>query len=146
MTTPLYLCYGVHLHLTAIVLLGIFRELSPAIFCAPQNITKHALSFISALYSLNSDPESNSALVLFVSVKNRLTLRPLRVIIFPTKILSEDPYLMSFIRRVLCLYRERFSSFSRYATRLRVEAFFLPPLHRGASTIAVKSTALRGDM
>ena len=55
------------------------------------------------------------------------------------KILSEGPYLKSFIRRVLCLYRERFSSFSRYCTRLHVEAFFLPPLHRGVGTKAVKT-------
>ena len=71
-------------------------------------------------------------------MKNWLICNGWRIINFRTKILSEDPYLKFFIRRVLCSYRERFSSFSRYATRLPVEAFFLPPLHRGASTIAVK--------
>ena len=56
---------------------------------------------------------------------------------FPTKILSEDPYLKSFISRVRSKHRERFCSFSRYCTRLHVEAFFLPPLHRGVGTKAV---------
>ena len=88
-------------------------------------------------------PELNSAVVLFVSMKNWLTLRPLRLLFFCTKILSEDPYLKSFIRKVLCLYRERFSSFSRYATRLPVEAFFLPPLYRGAGTKAVKTIVFK---
>ena len=82
-------------------------------------------------------PESNSAVVLFVSVKNRLTLRPLRVIIFAVKRLSEDPYLKSFISRVRTKHRERFCSFSRYAIRLRVEPFFLAALHRAVGTIAV---------
>ena len=82
-------------------------------------------------------PESNPALVLFVSVKNWLTLRPLRLIIISVKRLSEGPYLKSFISRVRTKHRERFRSFSCYATRLLVEAFFLPPLHRGASTKAV---------
>ena len=56
---------------------------------------------------------------------------------FSTKILSEDPYLKSFISRALCSNRERFCSFSRYATRLSVEAFFLAALHRAARTKAV---------
>ena len=33
-----------------------FRERSPAIFCAPQNITKHAISVILALYFLITGP------------------------------------------------------------------------------------------
>ena len=82
-------------------------------------------------------PESNPRAVLLVSVKNWLTCDRCALLFFCTKILSEDPYLKSFIRSVLCLYRERFSSFSRYATRLPVEAFFSAPLHRGACTKAV---------
>ena len=41
-----------------------FRERSPAIFCASQNITKHAVSVILALYFQRSRPESNPAVVL----------------------------------------------------------------------------------
>ena len=84
-------------------------------------------------------PESNSALVLFVSVKNWLTLRPLRLNIFSVKALSEDPYLKSFISRVRTKHRERFRSFSRYTIRLRVEPYFLAALHRAVSTKAVNT-------
>ena len=83
-------------------------------------------------------PESNPALVLFVSVKNWLTLRPLRLIIIPVKRLSEGPYLKYFISRVGTKHRERFRSFSRYAIQIRVEPYFLAALHRAVSTIAVK--------
>ena len=84
-------------------------------------------------------PESNSALVLFVSVKNWLTLRPLRLIIISVKRLSEGPYLKSFISRVRTKHRARFRSFSRYAIRLRVEPYFLAALHRAVSTKAVNT-------
>ena len=59
-------------------------------------------------------PESNSALVLFVSVKNWLTLRPLRHIILSGKALSEDPYLKSFISRVRTEHRERYFLAAQY--------------------------------
>ena len=112
---------------------------SPAIFCAPQNITKHAVSVILALYFLRSRPESNPAVVLLVSVKNSSLCDRCALLFFCTKILSEDPYLKSFIRRVLCWYRERFSSISRYATRSRRVPYYLPVLHRTVRTKAVKS-------
>ena len=70
--------------------------------------------------------------------KNWLICNSWRIINFRTKILSEGPYLKSFISRVLCSYRERFCSFSRYAIRLRVEPYFLAALHRAVGTIAVK--------
>ena len=79
-------------------------------FCAPQNITKDALLVISALYSLVTDTGIELSCRVISWRENRLTLRPLHVIIFSTKILSEDPYLKSFIRRLLCLHRERFCS------------------------------------
>ena len=82
-------------------------------------------------------PESNSAVVLLVSVKIWLTCDRWASLFFCTKILSEDPYLKFFISRVRTKHRERFSSFSRYATRLSVEAFFLTALHRAVSTKAV---------
>ena len=66
-----------------------------------------------------------------------LTIVPLYF--FWMKILSEGPYLKSFISRVRSKHRERFSSFSLYCTRLHVEAFFLPPLHRGVGTKAVNT-------
>ena len=110
------------------LILTFFRERAPPIFCAPQNITKHTLSFISALYSLNFNPESNSRAALLTSVKNWLICNGWRIINFRTKILSEDPYLKFFISRVRTKHRERFCSFSRCATRLPVEEFFLPPL------------------
>ena len=107
-----------------------FRERAPPIiFCAPQNITKHALSFILALYSLISDAGIELSCCVILVTKNRPLFDRFASFFFSLKILSEGPYLKSFIRRVLCLYRERFSSFSRHATRLLVEAFFLPPLH-----------------
>ena len=84
-------------------------------------------------------PESNPALVLFVSVKNWLTLRPLRLIIIPVKRLSEGPYLKSFIRRVLCFDdRERFSSYQASVIRLPVAPYFLTVLHSAVRTKAVK--------
>ena len=61
-----------------------------------------------------------------------------RLIIFSVKTLSKDPYLKSFISKVRTKHRESFSSFSRYATRLSVEAFFLTALHRAVGTKAVK--------
>jgi hypothetical protein len=64
-----------------------------------------------------------------------LTVAPLYF--FWMKILSEGPYLKSFISRVRSKHHECFSSLSRYCTRLHVEAFFLPPLHRGVGTKAV---------
>ena len=64
-----------------------------------------------------------------------------RLIIFTVKRLSEGPYLKSFIRRVRSKHRERFSSFSRYCTRLHVEVFFLLPLHRGVGTKAVNNNS-----
>ena len=57
---------------------------------------------------------------------------------FPTKILSEDPYLKSFISRVRTKYRERFSSFSRYRMRRVVTTYFLSSLQCDDGTIAVK--------
>ena len=75
--------------------------------------------------------------MLFVSVKNWLTLRPLRLIILSVKALSEDPYLKSFISRVRTKHRARFRSLRRYAIRHRVESYFLVALHRAVSTKAV---------
>ena len=61
---------------------------------------------------------------------------------FQTMMHDSRPYLKSFISRVRTKHRERFSSFSRYATRLSVEAFFLTALHRAVSTKAVKRSLL----
>ena len=83
-------------------------------------------------------PESNPALVLFVSVKNGSLCDRCASLFFRTKILSEDSYLKSFIRRVLCSYRERFSSFRASVIRLLAEPFFLAALHRAVRTKAVK--------
>ena len=58
--------------------------------------------------------------------------------IFSMKRLSEGPYLKPSISRLFFFIRKRFCSFSFYSTRLPIEAFFLPPLHRGAGTLAVK--------
>ena len=54
-----------------------------------------------------------------------------------TKRQSEGSGLKPSISRVFCFNPERFSSISRHATRPPVEAFFLPPLHRGVRTKAV---------
>ena len=45
-----------------------------------------------------------------------------RLVIYSVKRLSEDPYLKTLISRVFCLYRERFHSFSRYATQVFARA------------------------
>ena len=92
----------------------------------------------SALYFSWSRPESNSAVVLLSwwNIRGRLTVR--RLIIFSVKRLNEDPYLKCFVSRVRSKHRERFCSFSRYTTRLRVGSFFLTALHRAVGTKAVK--------
>ena len=59
------------------------------------------------------------------------------LLFFSTKILSEDPYLKSFIRRVLCSYRERFCSSRASVIRLHAAPYFLPALHSAACTKAV---------
>ena len=56
---------------------------------------------------------------------------------FLTKMSGERPYMKPFIFRVFCFNRERFSSFSRYCTRLSVGPYFLTVLHRAVSTKAV---------
>ena len=56
---------------------------------------------------------------------------------FPTKILSEDPYLKSFISRVRMKYRERFSSFRPSVIRLPGATYFLSSLSCDDSTKAV---------
>ena len=58
---------------------------------------------------------------------------------FSTKILSEDPYLKSFIRRVLCSHRERFCSSQASVIRLHAAPYFLPALHSAAGTKAVNA-------
>jgi hypothetical protein len=61
-TTDTCLCSKLNnITLTALVLFGIFREHSPAIFWRPQNIIKHALYLygIFALYSLNPNLNPN---------------------------------------------------------------------------------------
>ena len=73
-----------------------------------------------------------------IVTKNWLICDRCASLFFCTIILSEDPYLKPFISRVFCFDRNRFPSFSRYATLLSVEALFLAALHRAAFTIAVK--------
>ena len=88
-------------------------------------------------------PESNSAVVLLVSVKIGWLCNRCASLFSRTKILSEDPYLKSFISRVCLKHRGRFCSFSLYATQPRTgAAFFLPPLHRGFSTKAVNQSSI----
>ena len=83
-------------------------------------------------------PESNSAVVLLVSVKSWLTCDRWASLFFCTKILKEGPYLKSFIIRVRSKHRERFSSISRYGTRSRTVPYYLTVLHRTVRTKAVK--------
>ena len=54
-----------------------------------------------------------------------------------TKRQSEGPYVMPSISRVFCFNPERFSSFSRHATRRGVTTYFLSSLPCDDSTIAV---------
>ena len=54
------------------------------------------------------------------------------------KILSEGPYLKSFIRRVLCLHRERFCSFRVSVIRLPVATYFFSSRLCDDGTKAVK--------
>ena len=84
-------------------------------------------------------PESNTRAVLLISVKNWLTYDRCALLFFCTKILSKDPYLKFFIRRVLNLYCERFCSFSRYATRCVVTTYFLLSLQCDDGTKAVNN-------
>ena len=84
-------------------------------------------------------PESNSAVVILTSVKFDWCLTVAPHYFFSTKILSEGPYLKSFIRRVLCSHRERFCSSRASVIRLRVEPFFLAALHRAVGTKTVNS-------
>ena len=118
-----------------------FREQLPAIFSCPQNIQKHAIYRILALYSLNPilNPNQNRTPVPRYYCDEKLAvIRPFYLILFLLKkIQSEGPYLKSFISRVLCLYREHFCSFSRYATRPRRAPYFLTLLHSTVGTKAV---------
>ena len=64
-----------------------FRELSPAIFWRPQNIIKHALYGILALYSLNPNPNLNpnqnqTHVPRYLLVWNLTDVWPLRLFIF----------------------------------------------------------------
>ena len=61
---------------------------------------------------------------------------------FCMKILSEGPYLKSFISRVLCLYRERFRSYQASVIRLPVAKYFLSSLQCNNGTKAVKVKAV----
>ena len=121
-----------------------FRELSPVIFLRPQNIIKHALYRILALYSSNPklNPNQNRTHVpRYLLLWNLTDVDRCALLFFSTKILSKDPYLKSFIRRVLCSYCERFSSFRRYATRPCRAPYFLTVPHSTVSTVAVNKNS-----
>ena len=79
-----------------------FRERSPAIFLRPQNITKHTLYDILALYSLITDAgiKLSCLVVIIIVMKNWLICNRCASSFFHTKRLNEDPYLKSFISRV----------------------------------------------
>ena len=64
-------------------------------------------------------------------------MRPLIVIIFSVKRLSEDPYLKSFISKVRTKQRERFCSSRASVIRLPVATYFLSSLPCDEGTIAV---------
>ena len=119
--------------------LCILGSVRPLYFTRPKISQNTHYTGISALYSPITDAGIELSSRVIIAMKIWLMFDRWASLFFSTKILSEDPYLKSFISRVRSKHRERFCSFSRYATRLRVEAFFLPPLHRGARTIAVKT-------
>ena len=116
----------------------------PLYFCAPKK-SQNTLyiytvfrPFIPTHYAVLFQTRIEISCRVIIVIKNWLICDRCASLFFPAKILSEDPYLKSFIRRVLCLYCERFCSFSRYATRPRISPYFLTVPHSTVSTKAVK--------
>ena len=82
-------------------------------------------------------PESNSAVVLFVSVKNWLTLRPLRLIIFSYKNTKRGSILSPlFVEYFVCI-ASVFCSYQASVICLPVATYFLLSLPCDDSTKAV---------
>ena len=82
-------------------------------------------------------PELNSAVVILSWWKIRVRFTVWRLIFFSGKILSEGPYLKSFISRELCLYRERFCSLRASVICLPVATYNFLSLQCDNSTMAV---------
>ena len=113
----------------------------PLCFCAPKISQNTLYTVILALYSHALSvfrPRIELSCRVIIVMKNWLICDRCASLFFPTKTLSKDPYLKSFISRVRTKHRERFSSFSRYCTRRVVTTYFLSSLQCNDGTIAVK--------
>ena len=108
--------------------IGYFREWLPAIIACSSIAIKHATMVFCPLF-LYDQGKNRTHLPCYYHKEILDEKNGWRPQFFPMKRLSEGPYLKPSISRLFFVVCKRFCSFSCYA---------IPPLHRGAGTIAVK--------